>query len=76
MSEFMLRPRKSRKSKATIKEGQVIKTVHGDITVLTYSNNTNVLVEFADKTVQPNPQYHTVAWIRRNEIKPENNNGL
>jgi len=72
MSEFIIKPRKKiKKNKPTIKEGQVIKTIHGDITVLTYANNANVLIEFADKTVQPNPQYHTVAWIRRNEIKPD-----
>ena len=71
-NEFIIKPRKKiKKNKPTIEVGQVIKTIHGDITVLSYANNTNVLVEFADKTVQPNPQYHTVAWIRRNEIKDE-----
>jgi len=72
MSDFIIKPRKKiKRNKPTIKVGQVIKTIHGDITVLTYSNNTNVLVEFSDKTVEPNPQYHTVAWIRRNEIKAD-----
>lgn len=71
MSDFQIKPRKSKQNKPTIKVDDEIETVHGKITVREYGNNSNVLVFFADESVQPNPQWHTVAWIRRNEIKGE-----
>ena len=73
MPEFRLGSRKSRQSKPTIKKGDEFKTIHGDIKILSYGNNSNVEIEFADRAVQPNPQWHDVAWIRRNEIKDEKN---
>lgn len=76
MSEFILSPKKSRRNKPTIKVDDEIETIHGKITVREYGNNSNVLVFFAEESVKPNPQWHTVAWIRRNEIKPEKSNGL
>lgn len=75
MSDFKLRLRKCKRNSPTIKEGDVFQTVHGEITVLTYANNTNVQIEFADENVKPNPQHVNVAWIRRNQIKPGENNG-
>lgn len=74
MNSFRLGPRKSRKCKPTIKEGDVIKTIHGDITVLSYGNNTNVQIEFADKFIKPNPEWVTVRAIRKMQIKPERAN--
>ena len=69
MSEFILSPKKSRRNKPTIKVGQKIETVHGKITILQYVNRSRAQIEFADQSVQPNPQWVTVRAIRKIEIK-------
>jgi len=68
-NEFILSPKKSRRNKPTIEVGQFINTIHGEIIVLQYVNRTRVKIQYADRSIQPNPQWVTVQSIRKIEIK-------